>query len=46
VTAVDERGGAIDYHGLALGDNSGGSLGERAYYPLSWKWTASFADTV
>jgi hypothetical protein len=45
-SAVDERGGAIDHHGSALGDNSGGSLGERAHYPLSWKWTASFADTV
>ena len=44
--AADERGRSLDHYGSASGDNSGGSPGERAYYPLSWKWTASFSGTL
>jgi hypothetical protein len=32
---AEERGGFIDHDESALGDNSGGSLGEHAHYPLS-----------
>jgi hypothetical protein len=31
---ADERAGSIDHHGSALGDNSGGSTGERAHYTV------------
>jgi hypothetical protein len=33
---LDERGGSIDHSGLALGDSSGMSQGEHAYYRPSW----------
>jgi hypothetical protein len=35
--ASEERGGFIDHSRSASGDNSGGSPGERAHHPLSWK---------
>jgi hypothetical protein len=44
--AAEEKGGFIDYSGLASGDNSGGGRGERAHRPLSWKIDDCFSDTV
>jgi hypothetical protein len=35
--AAVERGGSFDDNGSVLSDNSGGSLGKHAYYPLLWK---------
>lgn len=42
--ASKEKGDSIEHTGSAQSDNSGGSPGKRAHYPLSWKWTTSLSD--
>jgi hypothetical protein len=45
-TTAEERGGFMEHNGSALGDNSARSLGEHAYYPLSWNRRPICSNTV